>query len=91
MSIGRLNTIGSNPVLTAKNNQVMKQALRFILLLLHIALSGVAMYYIGDYGSQPINILLILLGGLVYSAILITISLHVYQFILSFKNKTTQL
>lgn len=69
----------------------MKQALRFILLVLHIALAGVVMYYIGDFMSQPINILLILLAGLVYSGIMITISLHVYQFILSFKNKTEQL
>lgn len=66
----------------------MKLVLKFILLFLHLVLSCILMYYIGDYMSQPINIGFVLLGGLTYSGIMITILFHIYQFILSFKKHT---
>jgi hypothetical protein len=65
----------------------MKLALKFILLLLHLIIAGVAMYYVGDYISQPVNLLFVILGGLIYSGIIITIIAHTYQFLSSIKNQ----
>jgi hypothetical protein len=65
----------------------MKLALKFILLLLHLIISGIAMYYIGDYISKPVNFAFVIIGGLVYSGIMITIIAHTYQFISSIKKQ----
>jgi hypothetical protein len=45
------------------------------------------MDYIGVYISQPINLGFVILGGLFYSLIMITIIIHTYQFILSLKKQ----
>ena len=73
--------------LYSQNNQKMKLALKFILLLLHLIISGVVMYYIADYISQPVSIGFVISGGLIYLGIMITISLHTYQFLSSIKNQ----
>jgi len=73
--------------LYSQNNQNMKLALKFILLLLHLIISGVVMYYITDYISQPVSLGFVIAGGLVYLGIMITISLHTYQFLSSIKNQ----
>jgi hypothetical protein len=68
-----------------KKLKIMKMALKTILLLLHFIIVCIAMYYLGDFMSQPINILLILGCGLIYSGLMISIIAHTYQFILSLK------
>ena len=73
--------------LYSQNNQKMKLALKFILLLLHLIISGVVMYYIADYISQPVSLGFVISGGLIYLGIMITISLHTYQFLSSIKNQ----
>ena len=73
--------------LYSQNKQNMKLALKFILLLLHLIISGVVMYYIADYISQPVSIGFVISGGLIYLGIMITISLHTYQFLSSIKNQ----
>lgn len=69
----------------------MKQALKFLLLLLHVMLFTVMVYYGGDFISQKVNILLVLTGVVVWAAMIITLVLHTSEFISSFKNKTNQL
>jgi len=73
--------------LYSQNNQKMKLALKFILLLLHLIISGVVMYYIADYISQPVSLGFVIACGLVYLGIMIKISLHTYQFLSSIKNQ----
>ena len=64
----------------------MKLALHFILLLVHYAVSALLCAYIGDYISQPLNIGLVLLGGLIVILISISLILSTLQFILTIKN-----
>lgn len=45
------------------------------------------MYYITDYISQPVSLGFVIAGGLVYLGIMVTISLHTYQFLSSIKNQ----
>lgn len=69
----------------------MKQALRFILLLTHIAVSTIPTYYMSDYVTTSNDIFVLIAGGVMYLGIVMTIIMHISHFILSFKNKTTQL
>jgi uncharacterized membrane-anchored protein len=64
----------------------MKLALNFILLLIHYVVSALLCAYIGDYISQPLNIGLVLLGGLSFSLIMVSLIKHTSQFILRIKN-----
>ena len=66
----------------------MELVLKFVMLFFHLVISCVLMYYVGDYMSKPINIGFILLGGLIYSGIMISILYHIYHFISSLKKHT---
>ena len=55
----------------------MKLVLSIILFLAHLALSAILINFVGEWMSQQINILLVLLLGLVLSAIMISIIYHV--------------
>lgn len=64
----------------------MNTALKFLLLLIHLLIAGIIVYYIGDYVSHADNFIVLVLGGIVYSAIMITIIFHTTNFIIHFKN-----
>jgi uncharacterized membrane protein required for colicin V production len=68
----------------------MKLAFKFLLLLLHYAIAGIACYYIGDFISSDVNILIVLLGGLLFSFIMIFLITVTLQFILSLKKQIKQ-
>jgi hypothetical protein len=69
----------------------MNTTLRFLLLILHFAVSAICVYYIGDMMSQNIGMILSLLLGLSISLIMISIIKHIGNFLLIIKNKTTKL
>ena len=55
----------------------MKLVLSIILFLTHLALSAILINFVGEWMSQQINFLLVLLLGLVLSGIMISIIYHV--------------
>ena len=65
----------------------MKQALRFLLLLLHYAVVAVICYYIGDLMSKDTSGMGILPNTIFLLGLIISTIMHTKQFILSFKNK----
>jgi hypothetical protein len=64
----------------------MKLAFRFLLLLIHYAAAAVMVYIIGDFISIKTNILIVFLGGLLFSLIIISLVASTLQFIIHFKN-----
>jgi len=69
----------------------MKQALKFILLLVHYVVVAVTTYYIGDIMSRDTTGVGILPNGIVLLALIVSLISHTKQFILSLKNKHTSL
>lgn len=69
----------------------MKLALKFLLLLVHYVVVAVMCYYIGDLMSKDTSGVGIGPNALVLLFLIISIISHTTQFILSFKNKNTQL
>lgn len=65
----------------------MKLALRFILLLFHIAIATLPFYYIGDFMSQGNNILLIIAAAFVLLGLMTSVIMHVSSFILFIKKQ----
>ena len=55
----------------------MKLVLSIILFLIHLAVSGIVINFVGEWMSKQINILIVLLLGLVLSGIMISIIYHV--------------
>ena len=69
----------------------MTTTFRFILLLIHVAISAISVYYIGDLMSQQLDMFSVLALGLLLSLIMISIINHTKNFLLFIKNKTKQL
>ena len=69
----------------------MKLALQFLLLLIHYVIVAVICYYIGDLMSKDVSGVGILPNAIALIFLIISIISHTQQFILSFKNKNTQL
>lgn len=65
----------------------MKQALRFILLLIHYVVVTVIVYYLGDLMSKDTSGVGVGPNALVLLLLIISVIQHTKQFILSFKNK----
>jgi hypothetical protein len=69
----------------------MKLALKFLLLLVHYVVVAVTCYYIGDLMSKDTSGAGIAPNAVFLICLIISIISHTSQFILSFKNKNTQL
>lgn len=69
----------------------MKQALRFLLLLVHYVVVAVIVYYVGDLMTKDTSGVGVGPNALVLLLLIISVIQHTKQFILSFKNKTEQL
>ena len=69
----------------------MKQALKFLLLLIHYVVVAVIVYYLGDLMSKDTSGVGVGPNALVLLLLIISVIQHTKQFILSFKNKNTQL
>lgn len=65
----------------------MKQALRFILLLVHYVVVAVIVYYVGDLITKDTSGVGVGPNALVLLLLIISVIQHTKQFILSFKNK----
>lgn len=64
----------------------MNTALRFILLLLHLAVVAIIVYYLGDIMSRDASGVGIVPNIIVLIALIITVIQHTKQFIIHFKN-----
>jgi len=69
----------------------MKLALKFLLLLVHYIVVAVICYYIGDLMSKDTSGVGILPNAIFLIFLIISVISHTKHFILSFKNKNTQL
>ena len=65
----------------------MKQALKFLLLLVHYVVVAVIVYYIGDLMTKDVSGVGVGPNTLVLLLLIISVISHTKQFILSFKNK----
>lgn len=69
----------------------MKLALKFLLLLVHYVVVAVIVYYVGDLMTKDTSGVGVGPNALVLLLLIISVIQHTKQFILSFKNKNTQL
>jgi hypothetical protein len=69
----------------------MELPFRFLLLLIHTALTAIGVYYIGDFISQPVNILIVLMGALIYLLAIIAFILHIKNFLFFIKKQNNNL
>lgn len=69
----------------------MKQALKFLLLLIHYVVVAVMCYYIGDLMTKDTSGVGIAPNAVFLICLIISLITHTKNFILSFKNKNTQL
>ena len=69
----------------------MKLALKFLLLLVHYVVVAVICYYIGDLMTKDTSGVGIAPNAIFLLLLIVSIISHTKQFILSFKNKNTQL
>jgi len=65
----------------------MQITFRFLLLVIHLVLTAIGLKYLGDFISQPVNILIVLLGGVIYSLVIIAFIVHIKNFLLFIKTK----
>lgn len=64
----------------------MNTALRFILLLLHLAVVAIIVYYVGDIMSTNIHMARVLANTIVLVGLIYSVIMHTKQFIIHFKN-----
>lgn len=65
----------------------MKQALKFLLLLIHYVVVAVICYYIGDLMTKDVSGVGVAPNALVLLGLIVSVIMHTKQFIFSFKNK----
>jgi len=72
-------------------NKTMKILARALLLLLHLISPVLVVYFFGDFLSKEVDILVFTLAVITYLCLIISIAVHIKNFIIHFKNKNTQL
>ncbi|CAB4143640.1 hypothetical protein UFOVP449_239 [uncultured Caudovirales phage] len=65
----------------------MQLTFRFLLLAIHLALIAIGLNYLGEIMSRPYDILIVLLGGVIYSLVIIAFILHIKNFLFFIKTK----